>query len=272
MKDKTLFEHKSHIHSSADMGIYYCGKRINTLNHVYGPKIRDHYLLVLVNSGTAVLHGKTEMVLKEHDLLFMCPGEKIHYTALTPWSIQWVGLYGGAVEDFINKLNINTERPIMHIPLYRELESVLESLYTSIETPSASSELMQISLAYRFFSILFECSDIKSDMNYADVAKKIIDYNFSNGLSVEKLANELYLNATYFTRLFTKCYGISPKQYIMEKQISKAKTLLAGTSATVHEVANSVGFSDQMYFSRVFKKAVGLTPSEYRILSASQPR
>ena len=106
MQDKTLFEHKNHIHTDADIGIYYCGKRVNTLNHVYGPKIRDHYLLVLVNSGKAVLHSKSDAVLKEHDLFVMCPGEKIHYTALTPWSIQWVGLYGDAVEYCISKHRI----------------------------------------------------------------------------------------------------------------------------------------------------------------------
>lgn len=265
MQDKTLFEHKNHIHTDADIGIYYCGKRVNTLNHVYGPRIRDHYLLVLVNSGKAVLHSKSDAVLKEHDLFVMCPGEKIHYTALTPWSIQWVGLYGDAVEYCISKLNINADHPIMHIPMYSELEAVLEALYMEADSPSASSQFMQISLIYKFFSILFDCFNAKNEINYAAVAKKIIDYNFSDGLNVGKLANELYLNTAYFTRLFTKCYGIPPKQYIIEKQISKAKALLAGTNAKICEIANSVGFSDQMYFSRIFKKEVGLTPTEYRI-------
>lgn len=264
MQDKTLFEHKNHIHTEADIGIYYCGKRVNTVNHVYGPKIRNHYLLVLVNSGKAVLHGKSKTVLKEHDLFVMCPGEKIHYTALTPWSIQWVGLYGNAIEYWISKLNINADHPIMHIPQYRELEAILESLYIAADSPSISSELMQVSLLYKLFSILFACFNAKSEMNYAAVAKRIIDYNFSDGLNIGKLANELSLNTAYFTRLFTQCYGITPKQYIIKKQISKAKALLAETNATIYEVANSVGFSDQMYFSRIFKKKVGLTPSEYR--------
>ncbi len=264
MEDKTLFEHKNYIHTEADIGIYYCGKRINTVNHVYGPKIRDHYLLVLVNSGKAVIHGKTEITLKEHDIFVMCPGEKIHYSAITPWSIQWVGLYGKAVENFIARLNITAEQPIMHIPLYRELESVFEALYTKAINTSTASELTQLSLVYKLFSILFECSDIKNEPNYALTAKRIIDYNFSNGLSVETLAHELCLNTAYFSRLFTKYYGISPKRYIIETQISKAKVLLEKTNTSVCEVANSVGFPDQMYFSRVFKKEVGITPSEYR--------
>ena len=265
MEDKTIFEHQSHIHQGYDMGIYYCGKRVNTINHVYGPRINDHYLIVLVNEGQAILHGKTEILLKEHDLFVMHPGEKIHYTALTPWSIQWVGLYGKAVDSFMTRLNIRAENPIMHVSQYRELEIVLEKLYTAMDSSTVSSEFIQISLVYKFFSILFDGSDAKNELNYATTAKKIIDYNFSNGLTVSKLANELCLSTAYFTRLFTKRCGIPPKQYIIKKQISKAKELLAGTNATICEVANSVGFSDQMYFSRIFKKEVGLTPSEYRI-------
>jgi AraC-like DNA-binding protein len=116
---------------------------------------------------------------------------------------------------------------------------VLEKLYTAMDSTTTSSELMQISLVYKFFSILFDCSDVKNELNYANAAKTIIDYNFSNGLTVGKLANELCLNTAYFTRLFTKCYGIPPKQYIIEKQISKAKALLAhfGTLAAMRKAS-----------------------------------
>ena len=267
MEDKTLFEHQSHVRSESDLGICYCGKIINAVNHVYPPRIIDYYLIVLVNSGQAVLHGKTEILMKEHDILVMHPGEKIHYTALTPWSIQWVGLYGKAVDNFIERLKIKAENPVMHVSQYRELEIVLEKLYTTLDASTASSEIMQISLVYKFFSILFDCSDAKNELDYAVAAKKIIDYNYSNALTVDKLARELCLNAQYLTRLFTKRYGISPKKYIIEKQIAKAKELLAVTNAAICEVARSVGFPDQLYFSRAFKKAAGLTPSEYRSLS-----
>ena len=218
VKDKTLFEHKSHVHSSADMGIYYCGKRINTLNHVYGPKIRDHYLLVLVNSGTAVLHGKTEMVLKEHDLLFMCPGEKIFYKALTPWSIQWVGLYGNGVDDFAKQLGITGENPILKVRNYRELENVMEKLYSSSDNRTYSSDMEKISLIYKFFAILFEEKGYEKNIDYVNEAVKVIDYNFCTDITVEKLALDFGLNPSYLTRIFTTKMKISPKKYILKKR------------------------------------------------------
>ena len=38
--------------------MYYCGRRIKTKNHVYGPEIRSHFLLLLVEEGCAVLHAE----------------------------------------------------------------------------------------------------------------------------------------------------------------------------------------------------------------------
>ena len=49
--DKTLSENMSFLHQRNDIGIYYCGKRENTKNHIYGPEIRNHYLFVLVKKG-----------------------------------------------------------------------------------------------------------------------------------------------------------------------------------------------------------------------------
>ena len=115
MNDNTLFEIKTNLYIDSDIGIYYCGKRINTLNHTYGPEIRNHYLFVLVNSGEAILYGENEIKLKEHDLLVMCPGEKIHYKALTPWSIQWVGLYGNEIKKYTEKLGITNNNPVFHL-------------------------------------------------------------------------------------------------------------------------------------------------------------
>ena len=101
--DNTLFQKACDIYENADIGMYYCGKRINTPNHVYGPEIRNYYLFVLVNKGEASLFHRNGIIkFKAHDMLVMCPGERIHYVAETPWSIQWVGLYGQTVENYMN--------------------------------------------------------------------------------------------------------------------------------------------------------------------------
>jgi len=264
MNDNTLFEIKTNLYIDSDIGIYYCGKRINTLNHTYGPEIRNHYLFVLVNSGEAILYGENEIKLKEHDLLVMCPGEKIHYKALTPWSIQWVGLYGNEIKKYTEKLGITNNNPVFHVTLYNELVSIMSKIYSLTQKTSTASELMRISLIYNFFSVLFECSDYKYKTDPIATAIKIIDYNFNNNITVNSLAESLHLDPSVLTRKFNNKIGISPKKYILNKRLEYAKELLANTNATIFEIANSVGFPDQLYFSRIFKIKEGVSPSEYR--------
>ena len=91
------------LHVENDIGMYYCGRRVGTNNHEYGPEIRNHYIFVLVNKGSAVLLKEQEITFASHDLLVMHPNEKIHYKALEPWSITWLGLYGDAVEELVKK-------------------------------------------------------------------------------------------------------------------------------------------------------------------------
>jgi YesN/AraC family two-component response regulator len=51
---------------------------------------------------------------------------------------------------------------------------------------------------------------------------------------------------------------------MLNKKIDLAKTLLTETSASIFDVAQSVGYPDQLYFSRIFKKKEGLSPYKYR--------
>ncbi len=131
MVDTTIFEKQLELDIPSDLGIYYSGKRINTKNHVYGPEIRNHYLFVLVNNGNACLYGEKNIFLKPHDLLVMFPGQRIHYKASGLWSIQWVGVYGNGADRLTEKLGVTREFPVMNVHCYREVETVLESIYAS---------------------------------------------------------------------------------------------------------------------------------------------
>ena len=83
MPDHTLFEKHTEGFSS-DIGMYYCGKRVGTKHHVYGPEIRSHFLIVLVEKGSAVLYrDQGSLSFQDHDMLVMFPREKIYYRAQT---------------------------------------------------------------------------------------------------------------------------------------------------------------------------------------------
>lgn len=270
MKDSTISERFSELHYKNDIGMYYCGRRVGTKNHVYGPEIRNHFLFVLVNKGTATLFSEPERTFGEHDLLIMYPNEKIHYKALEDWSISWVGLYGKTITDFMNLLNVSPENPVIHISLYNELKAIFDNIFDACKDNSLVSNLQITSLIYDFLSVLIQNSKLHPKTDVIKSALKIIDYNFCSDISIEQIAKHSSFHPAYFSRIFTETVGMPPKQYILEKRIERAKELLSKTDASVLEISNSVGYEDQFYFSRIFKKHTSLSPAKYRKLNQKE--
>ena len=87
--------------------------------------------------------------------------------------------------------------------------------------------------------------------------------NYSQQLSIAKLAEQYGLGSKQFTRLFQMHTGIAPARFLAELRIQRAKDLLQ-TCSSVKQVAECVGFSDNLYFSKAFKKQTGVSPSEFR--------
>lgn len=101
-----------------------------------------------------------------------------------------------------------------------------------------------------------------------EVIRPAVNYlqnNFSNaGLTNQMLAQKAMISEVYFRKLFKANFGTSPKQYIQDLRILKAKNLLKGNlCSSISLVAEEVGFTNVYQFSTAFKKATGFTPTEY---------
>lgn len=95
-------------------------------------------------------------------------------------------------------------------------------------------------------------------------AAKYIEKNFQNpNITNAYLAQMCNISEVYFRRSFTKHFKVSPKQYILDIRINKAKQLLSEGTLKINAVAEQCGFSGQYHFCRIFKEKTGLTPTEY---------
>lgn len=98
--------------------------------------------------------------------------------------------------------------------------------------------------------------------------KKTISYMESNYtddvISIDYLANLCNYTPTHFTNLFKKFYNMTPKKYLINLKIEKAKDLLIYSSYSIIEISNLVGYSNPTYFSAAFKAVEGCSPLQYR--------
>lgn len=98
-----------------------------------------------------------------------------------------------------------------------------------------------------------------------DTIKQYLDDNFSEKVTTKELSKRFGLVPSYLSMLFRQAKGMSPSEYVNHLRIRKAKELLReDMTLTVKEIAEIIGYADQLYFSKVFKKETGKTPSQFR--------
>ncbi|MGN0179898.1 MAG: helix-turn-helix domain-containing protein [Monoglobaceae bacterium] len=121
------------------------------------------------------------------------------------------------------------------------------------------AEIMSI-----FYHMLHRLSAQGSSCNTIMPAIKYLEKNFQNpNLTNADLAQQCNISEIYFRRIFTEHYKVTPRQFIIDIRINRAKQLLSDGVLKVCAVAECCGFSNQYHFCRVFKEKTGLTPTEY---------
>ncbi|MDR6550476.1 response regulator [Paenibacillus qinlingensis] len=83
-------------------------------------------------------------------------------------------------------------------------------------------------------------------------------------VSLVKLAELVYFNPSYLSRLFKQVTGTNLSDYISATRLSRAKSLLENPNIKIQEVAEQVGYGTATNFTRYFRKITRMTPLEYR--------
>jgi AraC-like DNA-binding protein len=95
-------------------------------------------------------------------------------------------------------------------------------------------------------------------------AKDYVAGHFADPIRLEKIAQTLHVNPSYFCRRFKQTTGLTFVKYLSQFRIEKAKFLLHNHNLRVSEIAYEVGFETLTHFNRTFRKLVGYSPTEYR--------
>ncbi len=82
--------------------------------------------------------------------------------------------------------------------------------------------------------------------------------------TVAWLASQFNLSPNYFGNLVKHEIHITAHEYIQRKIIAAAQSLLIGTTMTVNEIAEELGFDYPNHFTRLFKRNTGMTPLQFK--------
>ena len=101
---------------------------------------------------------------------------------------------------------------------------------------------------------------------YDEKIEKTLSYineNLDRELTVEQLAERIYLSRYHFMRLFKEQTGSTVHAYIRRKRLLRAAKLIR-SGVPVSRVAAETGYADYSAFYRAFRDCFGASPSDLR--------
>lgn len=112
-----------------------------------------------------------------------------------------------------------------------------------------------------------EHSELLSMSPKSDRIQSALDYarkHLNRSLSVEELADVVYLSPRQFTRVFTAETGQSPAKAVEHLRLGAAGLMIEQSRHSLDPVAQETGFRDRRHMREVFIRGFGVPPQAIR--------
>ncbi|MET3544176.1 AraC-like DNA-binding protein [Paenibacillus favisporus] len=101
-------------------------------------------------------------------------------------------------------------------------------------------------------------------MQQISKALEYISQHYMEPVPIHRLAELCCLSVTHFRRIFHKCMGMAPLDYINNVRIQVAAALLCHSGSSILAISEEVGYATLSSFNRHFKRLMGEAPSQWR--------
>ena len=130
-------------------------------------------------------------------------------------------------------------------------------------TTSESIGLQAQKLLNHYLDCIATLRESPTNVKVNEIKRFILQHHREN-LTLEMIAEAVYLSSSYASRLFKMVQDCTIMEYLTAVRLEDAKRLLHNPMYLIDEIATNVGYADASYFTKVFKREEGITPTQYR--------
>jgi len=127
-----------------------------------------------------------------------------------------------------------------------------------------SSQMIEQALYKILVALVREQNDRAQARMSIDEIVNHVDRSYYNTPKIAMLAAQCGYSEGHFRKLFKEKTGLSPKDYVLNKQLQLAKKLLVTSDIALTILAENCGFENYSQFSLFFKTHAGVSPLRYR--------
>lgn len=245
---------------------YYVGS-VHSLTTI--PHIHTHLEMIYLCRGESkVLCDRKEYRIKAGDLFLAFPNRIHSYETLGEVEAFLV-IFSASLTPLLEKL-IRGRIPSQPILTKKELPDEISSTLSRILKAKRSDDTYQKLGAMgdflSFLSVILPLFPYEEDSSDYDSMQKILTYcaeHFTEEISLETVARDLFLSKYYVSHLFRKRMEMSFHSFLSYLRVNRACELLL-KKGSITEIALSSGFSSVRTFNRVFQSVMQQTPAQYR--------
>ena len=231
------------------------------------------YQLLFVEKGkfTIEYRGKTS-IAEEGEMFLMDLEEPHYYRALEDSEIFFYGFKGANSKEVVNHILSQGNGCVIRNKNARLVRNLLKNTMEYYEEHEVEGPYLASMRIYRLLMYLMDQRDAYRVTNSSPVEQAItyIGDHLDATITLEELARYVGLSSSYFSHIFKDEIGSSPRQYITDAKMNRAKFLLGQTEKTVSEIAYLLGYASGGSFTNLFTERVGCAPKMYRKLMRSQ--
>ncbi len=258
--------------NSNELAFYHYGKHACLPSGCYGPTKRDYYLFHFIVNGKGRYEcGGKVFHLEKNQGFLIRPGEESFYQAneQEPWEYYFVAFHGTRAESMVKGINW-TDGYIVSPEDSRSVKSIMKKIY-AVKKSERWGEYMVLGYLYTLLATLakesFKEVDPVINSEKAEILNRAMDFinkNFSEGIKIADVANEVNMHRTTLYRLFKEQLNVSVEKYIQNCRMDRAVFLLINSDLPASAISEQVGMFDYPHFCKQFKSYYGFSPTDYR--------
>lgn len=176
------------------------------------------------------------------------------------WNYYWV--------DFIYHGQLKLKAEKRFSAAYTEHEKNLfdELLEVGRSYPNEMQYINSVFQHYLFSIMLSKAEKPRAAAGSVKLSEvcTYIEQKLYSRLTVTEIANFFNVSSRRIHQIFNEALHVSPKQYISDLKIQKAKQILEKTSMPIIDIADALGYYSAYHFSSTFQRKTGSSPSAYR--------